>query len=134
MALMLQNDLPMPLRQSGRREVVLLFRESIERLSGAWTEAIDRQQTASHDLRQHAKGTLDRVYRSLVPITFTSPRFAMTFSAESEAHQKCVIAAERYRLKYGRFPEALTDIEPLLFGRDPESVKSRLTGPFSNQP
>ncbi len=136
--MMMQNAQPLvPLRQSGRMEILRMFRKSIERLSGSWTDAIDQEREATVELRKRGKGTISLMYLLPVKLAWPSPEYAMIGSARAEARQECisaVIAAERYRLKHGAFPETLTDIEPLLFGPGPKSAESRLIDPFSNQP
>ncbi len=131
------NQLPIgPLRPANKQELLELFDIIFEALSYEWPGAMLRLDAAEKRKAEFLESRFERY--TLFPAYFYQPAGENSFlgAAGAEARRKCaiaVIAAQRYRLKHGRLPRSLAEIEPELLGTDAENPVE-LIDPFDGQP
>ena len=123
-------------RQSNKLETLRLFEGSIEGYSGSWPDALQRQRELSADIKKLAAGTLSRLSMWSVMTLAPAMEQASIAGARGTARQKCAIAglaAQRYRLKHGRLPTSLAEIDNNLLGVS-SNRSAQLTDPFDGKP
>ena len=123
-------------RDTNALKAIELFRMSTDGLNASWPEAMTRHREIDAQIKTMASGMISRLKFMSVMLLLPALEHTVVAGARAEARQNCVtamIAAQRYRLQYGKLPTSLADINALIPG-DPDERSSRLTDPFDGLP
>lgn len=125
-----------PFRQSYVREILQLYQSSIEGFSGSWVDILRRQRELDAQMKDRTAGKFARFTLALVSLLLPALDQAAGSGARAEARQRCThaaIAAQRFRLQYGRLPNSLAEIEQKSFVASTDAP-AQFTDPFDGQP
>jgi hypothetical protein len=122
------------LRQANKLAALRFFGSSIEGYAEPWPAAVQKQREISAEITRLEDGKVS-CFR-LKGVLLIMPAFSGIDGARVTARQRCAIAAvaaQRYRLKHGQFPNSLTEIDAGFLGASSEP-SVQLTDPFDGQP
>ena len=123
-------------RSANKSEAIRLMAMSVEGLETSWVEAAKRRQKTDTELKAKSSTTFSGlIYKSMIQI-LPAIHLAINSGIRAEARQNCciaTIATHRYRLKHGKLPTRLTDLQDYIPDEDP-SKSSRLIDPFDGMP
>jgi len=124
-----------PLRYLNKLEALRLYESVIDGSSTSWPDALSRHREVGTQIKANAGNALGRLMLSGVLLLFSSTEDSAIAGARTDARQKCIIvaiAAERFRLRYGRLPDSLAEIGQEFLGASEEPLD--LIDPFDGQP
>ena len=132
----LEEEGQFPFRTINEKEYLQQYSDARKELSVPWHEMISRFRR--FDSRVNSlKGNRFAMWTRSAFVKY-APRLemlsqVMAIAAARQTSTNVGLAAQRYRLRYGRLPTSLGEIEPDLFGKLPDGTLP-LIDPFDGQP
>ena len=132
----IDNTPQIVLRDANKSKVISRLTESTDGLATSWLEAVKCREEASIELKKMSANTLSNIMFPALMDVLRGSQNAIDPGIRAEARQNCCIAAiagQGHRLKHGKLPKSLVDLNDFIPNEDP-SKSSRLIDPFDGQP
>lgn len=132
----LEEEGRFPFRTINEKEYLQQYSDARKELSLPWHEMISRFRRLDSRV-ESLKGNRFAMWTRSAFVKY-APRLemlsqVMAYAAARQTSTNVGLAAQRYRLRYGRLPTSLGEIEPDLFGKLPDGTVP-LIDPFDGQP
>jgi hypothetical protein len=132
----LENRTLAPFRRTNQIAALRFFQSHIDSLLEPWPVILSRHSELSVQIAGIRQSMLKRIQLSGFTQQVPYLEGGAIGIALAVARKRCanaIIAAERYRLRYGQWPASLAEIENELFGQCHDPAH-RITDPFDGEP